>query len=287
MAVCNHFNVKKKINRDTFIENLKEVISKDDEIIVFYTGIWSFINFLDIPNKKIPFVLLNAIEEAVGRKKTLVFPSFTSESFIKTKKFDIILSQPKESGILSVQALKSKNYIRTNQPLHSYLIKGPKSEEVKKLSLKTSWGKGSILSWLSKNKSRICTIGIPLKIGCSYFHKFEELYKVPWRYFKIYEGDLYSNKKYLGKIIEKKYSGPLSVNFSYDYSPVVKEMKKNEVIKKSKNKLLNIQSCLVSDIDAVCNKFFKKNPWRIIKNKKTIEQWIKHSKTIEINSQKK
>ena len=110
---------------------------------------------------------------------------------------------------------------------------------------------------------------------------------MPWRYFKIYEGDLYSNKKYLGKIIEKKYSGPLSVNFSYDYSPVVKEMKKNEVIKKSKNKLLNIQSCLVSDIDAVCNKFFKKNPWRIIKNKKTIEQWIKHSKTIEINSQKK
>ena len=59
-------------------------------------------------------------------------------------------------------------------------------------------------------------------------------------------------------IKENKYSGPLLVKFSYDYSPLVIKMEERKIIKKSKNKLLNIQSCSISDIDNVCHDFFKK-----------------------------
>ena len=278
--------MNKLIDINLFKENLSSVIENDDEILIFYIGIWSFINFLDISYKDIPKVLLQTIEKVVGKNRTIVLPSFTANEFVITKKFDSLLSKPKESGVISIQALKSGNYVRTIQPLHSYLVKGPKAKEIKKLTLKTSWGEGSILSWLSKNKSRVCTIGIPWKIGCSYFHRFEELYQVPWRYFKKFEGKHYKNKEYLGKIYEMKYSGPLLVNFSYDYSPVIYKMTKNKIIKRSKTKTLNIQSALVSDIDVVCNEFFNEDPWRIIKNKDKILYWVKELKNKEIELQK-
>jgi len=195
------------------------------------------------------------------------------------------LSLPKESGIIPTQALKSKKYYRTHQPLHSYLVKGPKTKEVKNLSLDTSWGKGSILQWLSKNNARICIIGVPWRTGCSNFHKFEEKYKVPWRYYKFFKGKMFKNKKFIKEIVEKKYSGPKNILFKYDYKPIEQMLINNNLTLSSSSMDLQIQSSLTSQIDTVCNEFFQKDPWKLIKNPKKIKQWIKNDKNKEKKGQ--
>lgn len=274
--------MKKIINKNYIIDKLYKVIDNSDEVIIFYSGIWSFINYLDFLPKDIPGTFLNILEEFVGKNRTIVFPAFTSNEFVKTKKFDINLSIPNESGIIPIQAVKSQNYIRTKQPLHSYLAKGPKAYELNELLLSTSWGKESVLEWLSKYNAKICVIGIPWKYGCSYFHRFEELYEVPWRYFKKFNGDLLKDGKYIDKITENKYSSPLGIDFKYDYSPIVKLMSKNDIIKKGNDDVFPIQSSTTSEINQICKKFFENNPWNIVKDIQNVKNWIKESKSKEI-----
>jgi len=275
--------VDKFIDKNYIIENLEKVINDKDEVIIFYIGIWTFIRYLNINSVNLAEEFIKIIEEFLGEKKTIILPSFTANEFVKTKKFDIKLSIPKESGVVPTSALKSGNYFRTRQPLHSYLVKGPLTNEIKKLSLDTSWGNGSVLSWLSKKNARICVIGIPWKIGCSYFHRFEELYQVPWRYYKKFHGKLYNNNKLLGDITENKFAGPLSIKFRYDYYPVEKLMNENNIILKGKNNIFSIQSSLVSDIDIICENFFEKDPWQIIVEKNNVRSWIKEVKENEKN----
>ena len=79
----------------------------------------------------------------------MLLPSFTSNSFLITKKFDLKNSID-NIGVLPKEALK-RNYYRTPQPLHSYLAFGKNLYAIKNLSHKTSWGEGSILDFMSKN----------------------------------------------------------------------------------------------------------------------------------------
>ena len=278
--------MKKFINKNFILDNLSEVIDDRDQVIIFYSGVWSFIQYLDFNPNEIGINLLNILENFVTDKRTIIFPSFTANEFIKSKIFDIDLSMPKESGIIPMFALETKKYTRTQQPLHSYLAKGPKANEFNKLSLSTSWGKGSVLDWLSKKNAKICVMGIPWKYGCSYFHRFEELYEVPWRYFKKFDGIFFKNKKLIGKISEIKYSSPLNINFQYDYSPLVNLMEQNNIIKKGSSTLFNIQSALVSDINKIAKTFFESNPWEIVKDVEKVKKWIKEKKEKEISNLK-
>ena len=276
--------MKKFINKNFILDNLNDVIDNKDQVIIFYSGIWSFVQHLDFKPTEIGINLLNILEEYIGDNRTIIFPSFTANEFIKSKIFDIDLSLPKESGIIPTVALNSKNYTRTKQPLHSYLAKGPRANEFNQLPLSTSWGEGSVLDWLSKNNAKICVIGIPWKYGCSYFHRFEELYEVPWRYFKKFDGKFFKNKKLIGTISEKKYSSPININFKYDYTPLINLMNQNDIIKKGSNKLFNIQSSLVSDINKIAKLFFENNPWKIIMDEDVVKKWIKEKKIEEILS---
>ena len=97
---------------------LSEVITKEDKIIVLYSGIWSFIkkiNFNINNPKKIPEVILDIIEKKIGKDKTLFLPSFTGESFYKKKYFSIDTDIDKLNGFIPIAALK-KVILEPNNP---------------------------------------------------------------------------------------------------------------------------------------------------------------------------
>jgi len=120
----------KKISQDDLRKALNEVIYPEDEVIVIYSGIWSFGYRLNCSIPEIPDMILDTIEEVVGDDRTLLMPSFTSREFTKTKKFDIVRSSRTESGIVSDTAIKRKNYCRTPHPLHSFVIKGSSNKNI-------------------------------------------------------------------------------------------------------------------------------------------------------------
>ena len=127
----------KMISKKEFIKSLKEVIKTEDEVIVIYSNASNLLSKLKY-NKKLIAQILDLIENFISKNRTLILPSFSANNFIRTGKFDL-KSSIDNIGILSKEALK-RDYYRTPQPLHSYLIFGKKKIEVQNLSFKTSWG---------------------------------------------------------------------------------------------------------------------------------------------------
>jgi aminoglycoside N3'-acetyltransferase len=268
------------LNEKDFFRAFQEVISKEDEVIVLYSSISNFIFDIKFKNKNIPETLMDILEKIITKKRTLILPSFSAISFLKENKFDIKKSID-NIGILPKEALKRK-YLRTIQPLHSYLVYGKEKRLISKLKNHTSWGDTSILGYMNKRNARICTFGLPWNKGCSYLHKFEESSLVPWRYFKLFKGSLYKNGEKIGHCFENKYSAPLNNILKYDFEPFIPHIKNSKSYKKSSNQTFNLESVKTSCLDEIGNKIFSKNPWIIIKNKKDIKDWIKNKKTEEV-----
>lgn len=260
-----------------------EVISEKDEVVVIYSGIFSFISKISFKTKKIPEKILNIIEEIVTKKRTLILPSFSANSFLKNYKFDIKKTID-NVGLIPKIALKRKKYYRTLQPLHSYLIFGKKTKDVKNLKFTTSWGNESLLQFMSDNNAKICTLGLPWNQGCAYLHRFEEIYNVPWRYFKIYRGYLLDNNVPKGICSEKKYSSPLDTKLIYDFKPFIPFIKKSKSYRKSSNNNFILESINAKCLNVIGNKIFQKDPWVIVKNKKVIKRWILEKKNKEMKN---
>ena len=145
------------INERDFLKSLDDVIDKKDKIIVLYSGLWTFIDKIKFKTNKInqiPEKILRLIEKKIGKKRTLLIPSFSGKEFKKNKIFDLKKTIDKENGILSKIALK--RYYRTRQPIHSYLAYG-NTKIIKKLNLKSSWGKQSLLEFFSKKMLEFVT----------------------------------------------------------------------------------------------------------------------------------
>lgn len=271
------------ITKKEFIQSLRNVIKKEDKVIVIYSNTSKLLNEFTFDKNLVPEIL-NLIENFITKDRTLILPSFSADIFLKTGKFDLKKSID-NIGILPKEALK-RNYFRTPQPLHSYLVLGKKEMEVKKLSHKTSWGEGSILDFMSKNNARICTLGLPWNKGCAYLHKFEEDFQVPWRYFKKFSGKMYKNNKFVSICEETKYSLPKVDKELYDYYPFIKYIKKSKSYKKNYNNKFKIESVKTACLDKIGRSIFLKNPWCIIKEKKFLLNWIKNERFKDIIKQK-
>ena len=264
---------------------LDQVIKDDDDVIVLYSGIYSFINNLNFDTKstvKLPERILKLIEEKVGKKRTLFLPSFTGKFYNKFGFYDIEKSIDNNNGVLSKEALK-RNYYRTRQPIHSYLVYGNISN-IRNFKLTTSWGKKSILEFFSKNNARICNLGLPWNKGCAYLHRFEEIYNVPWRYNKKFLCDLKKNGKKIGKCSEIKFCSSKNVPLKYDYLPFIKEIEISKSFCKSTNKNFKFESIKVSCLNKIGKKIFSTNPWVIVKNKNQTKKWVKFEKKTEVSS---
>ena len=85
------------------------------------------------------------------------------------------------------------------------------------------------------------------------------------------------NGKKIGPCKEKKYSK--FINLRYSLEPIVREINKNKFLKYRNDKFF-LESITCNEIDIASKKFFKKNPWKIIKNIKEVKKWIKSRKEV-------
>ena len=227
-------------------------------------------------------MMLDIIEDVVGKERTLLFPGFCASHFVKHGEFDLTRTPPSESGILSKYALKRKGYVRTHQPLHSFLVRGPRAQEILDVPCTSSWGEDSVLAWMGGVNARILALGMPFHQACSYFHKIEEELEVPYRYFKSFRGIMYDKGNMIGPCKEVKYSYSLNCPLDYDFSIITSELYKQNVILSSQNPIVPLKSVLTSDIDIACHEVFDSDLYAAVVNKKEVKEWVKNGKQAEI-----
>lgn len=124
--------------------------------------------------------VIAALQDAVGKEGTLVFPTFTFDSSYRTSFFSN-LETPSCVGYLSEYFRKCDGVIRTNHPTHSVGIWGRLQTELAKgVELDdTPMGPHSPYRKLAKYNAKILMLGCTMKAN-SFMHAMDELVDAPF-----------------------------------------------------------------------------------------------------------
>jgi aminoglycoside 3-N-acetyltransferase len=273
--------MRKTITDKEFESALLEVIRPEDNVIVLYSGVWSFAHRFCAESDNVVRRIFDVINSVVGEERTLLLPAFTN-GFVQTRKFDLSRDRSDCSGVLANHALHQPGFQRTRQPIHSYVVKGPKASEVLARTCTTAWGNDSVVAWMGEVNARIAPLGLPWHDACSVYHRIEEVLDVPYRYFKRFAGELFGDGEKIGPCEEIKYCYSLNVRPDWDYSGVLPRMQALGGIRTCENPLIPLQSLDAETIYQATESLLKDDIYAYVSNREQVKAWVANGKEAEI-----
>ena len=130
---------------------------------------------------------------------TILIPAF-KDHYQLGEYFDPQNTLP-DTGSLARKALKDPSFLRTSDPLHSFLIKGPLSNSCMQMADESTFGKHSVFGWLHRHHAYQLLIDIDLQHSFTFAHYVEEQLQVSYR---KYKNLIIPVKQYGEKMVEKK-----------------------------------------------------------------------------------
>lgn len=115
---------------------------------------------------------------------SIVVPAYT-DNVLPGGSFDPKKSKP-TTGAFSNKVMRRKDFIRSNDPMHSVFAWGEIQSEVKALKNESTFGKDSIFGLLRKKNCKFIFLDISIQNCFTYVHYVEELLRVPYRKFYTY-----------------------------------------------------------------------------------------------------
>ncbi|EJP4488918.1 aminoglycoside N(3)-acetyltransferase, partial [Campylobacter jejuni] len=177
-------NGKKYSDKD-LIDAFYQLGIKRGDILCVHTELFKFGVPLLSRNEFLQ-TILNCFFEVIGKEGTLIMPTFTY-SFCKNEVYDKINSKTK-MGALNEYFRKQTEVKRTNDPIFSFAIKGVKEELFLK-DTTSCFGENCVYDMLSKINGKIILLGSKTN-GYTFTHFIEEKARVPYRYFKEFQGKI-------------------------------------------------------------------------------------------------
>jgi aminoglycoside N3'-acetyltransferase len=259
---------------------LADVIGPDDDVVALFSGIWTFGHRFAWPAKETPDRLLEVLDQYIGPRRTLIIPTYTF-AYARTRRFDPVRSCP-EVGVLAQRAVHRPGMRRTLRPMFSYAVKGPHSDEILGLHCTTAWGDDGIFGWLEAVDARICVLGVPWHVACSFYHRAEEICQVPYRYYKRFPGVLVDGDRNLGPCAEVFYACSLNVVPKRDYSVLRPLFDRGDTIRTGSNPDVPIESANATAINQAGVQLLTRDGYALISNREAVETWVRHGKAEEV-----
>jgi aminoglycoside 3-N-acetyltransferase len=110
---------------------------------------------------------------------TLLFPAFVNHTFPHST-FDILNSAP-ETGLLSLRAFRRNDFVRTSDPIHSFMVWGKSAAELAELKNNSTFGANSPFGFLHRKAGKMLLIDIDLQHSFTFAHYVEECEQVSYR----------------------------------------------------------------------------------------------------------
>lgn len=130
---------------------------------------------------------VDMLKTMTGTEGTLLVPMFTWV-FCHGEEFDL-RKTPGEVGALGNWILENReDFKRTRHPLYSFLVSGKDAELLCDMKNKTAWGEDSPFGYLHRSHGKNLLINVSLQKSFTFTHYVEECLKVPYRYFKDFQG---------------------------------------------------------------------------------------------------
>jgi len=155
--------------------------------------------------------IYNLLKNVFDETYTLLMPTYTF-SFSNTRDWSCINTKS-ETGALTEYMRQLLPQNRSINPFHSVCIEGPQKDYLLNNFSDSSFGENSVYEKLYKLGAYNLSLGSEFIGGATFCHYAEELLKVPYRFYKLFQGnvtDSYNNKididfKMYVRIIEKEF----------------------------------------------------------------------------------
>jgi aminoglycoside 3-N-acetyltransferase len=127
-------------------------------------------------------LFIEALKQCLGKGGTLVIPSFNfnlknDDHYNPAKSLPI-------TGSLSAAALKRPEFLRTKNPLHSFLVWGEHAEALAALNNKSSFSADSPFAFMNEHHAQMLLIDTTISAAFTFVHHVEEMEKVSYRKYK-------------------------------------------------------------------------------------------------------
>lgn len=261
-----------RLSDSDIAEILERVIPAEDDVVVIFSGIWTFAHRLAFPAAETGDRLLDVIEDVVGSNRTVVLPAYTFLEFARARAFDLRRSVP-EGGILTERVIGRDGWRRLPKPMNSYSLRGPRADEAFALASTTAWGPDGVLGWLTQAKARTLVFGVPWE-SCSIMHHAEETLGVPFRYYKRFQGRLLDDGDDRGACAEIMYARSLNVPPEWDISLLGRVLNERGLVLDGGVSAVPLQSAPADVVHAVNEELMGDNPYVYHTNADAVRAWV-------------
>ncbi len=124
---------------------------------------------------------------------TIVMPTFTY-SFTKNQNYDL-KKTPSLTGLITELFRKNKKVSRSSHPIFSVAVNGRKTKEFLNCTNSDCFGEKTTFDLMKKLNAKIVCLGCSLD-RVTFVHHIEQKFKVKYRYFKNFSGQIIDKKKY-------------------------------------------------------------------------------------------
>lgn len=180
-----------------------------------------------------PTALIEALLMAVGKRGTLIMPTFNWVDFGEKKFYSKKNTKP-QTGLLSELFAEWPGRERIYHPIHGFSLVGENAKQLaQKVKNKSSFEEASLFGELYRMNARLMLLGVSYREGFSFFHYLEEAIGVPYRKFLNLKGIV---EELDGSVRETTipYYGRTSMQVDYDIDKIIPflEGENNSLIKK-------------------------------------------------------
>ena len=237
-------------------------ILKNTKNIIIFSNLQNLVFKHDI--KEINTNIIKLYKFLKKMNKNIILPTFNL-NFPETKQTSL-LTRDITTGYLNKFLIKKFKFSRSKRPMYNYAVNGPNEKQICNLKQSTAWGNDSVLGYLVKNEAYGLAININPKIfNWLVIHYCEENSKVPYRYFKTFNGKNISNRK---NVKEKMYVRNYSKNKIEDGRKINNILLKKKIIKKFKFNLFDIYLLPFNEYNDIALRKLKTNKNYLVKNEK-------------------
>ncbi len=272
---------QKPVSLDDIEAGLYRVIDPADEIIVFHSGLWRFGHAVRPMPADFVDQLLDRVLKIVGPDRTLLISAYTTSTFPRSRTYDLERDRP-ETGDIAIAMLKRGCAERTRQPMNSYMVMGPRTGDFLDCPCSTAWGDDSVMALLQRERARFVTLGEVWHESCSYYHRSEEICRVPYRYFKRFEGEMLQNGRSIGRCSDVLFVKSLNVHCDDFYAGPELILRERDLTVDAGDPRYILESARVDDIVDVTCEILADDPYYFVQNRDAVKAWVNDGMLEEI-----
>ncbi len=263
------------LSTDEIYNCLKESIGGKDRIVVIHSSLPQ----LGKLSSKFKWSILGALRQLLLDGYTLALPTFTF-SFCQGSDFHYLKSRS-ETGILGDWFLGLNGVQRTHHAIYSFAVAGKDAQKIIDSQDTTTFGKESPFGLFDKLDATLVMIGCSWKY-CTQFHYYEQEAKVPYRFFKTFQGKANFGDK-VRQYSSKMFVRDLSVNPKNNFNSIVDALyDRGDIFRKKLGDGI-IESVSCSLFGNICREYLANDKFSLLLNPEITRYSIDNSLSMRNN----